>query len=108
MSFKIEVRADHRAYPVVICDHCNQAISRAVEGNAVWLEDTRSARRAGETYDVKHTHKTCNWAFEHREPEPEGFRWMANGLDHSLFMTLLNCGYKPKKAKRTAAGMAAL
>ena len=106
MSYKIEIRKNHRAYPVIVCDHCEVVIGQAATGNAVWLEDLSSS--AGKQFEVFHVHNRCGRAFEKGCPEKEGARWMSNGIDHQLFMLLHNCRYNPEETKRKAEILATL
>jgi hypothetical protein len=49
------VTTDHRTAPCVFCDHCQQRIQTAGDGNAEW--------EAVQKADILFTHKHCTDAF---------------------------------------------
>ena len=101
MSHKIEVRPNGRAYPILVCDHCQEAIVDAADGDTLWLEaapGTALPRR----YDPVHVHSRCEHAFEQAHPHAPGEHWASNDVDHHLCMLLVNCHYDAKRAKRKA------
>jgi hypothetical protein len=109
MSQKIQIK-DGRAYPVIVCDHCGQAILDAKDGNTVWRESVGS-RKTEQFIPIYHTHKRCNWVFMHRRfPEPSDFSWswMSHDLPHDLFMLLLNVEFDRKDAEQQARLLAQL
>jgi hypothetical protein len=105
MSYKVEVRANARAYPVIVCDHCGELITDASDAHAIWLE-RGSATHLPKRHDVVHVHDRCDEPFTRAHPpgkEGEWYgHWMWNELDHNLFMLLLNSGYDAKAGKRAA------
>ena len=101
MSYKIEVRPDGRAYPILVCDHCGEIIVDSADGNTLWLEAAPGIALP-RRYDPVHTHKECNLAYERAHPHAPGEHWMSNDVDHHLFMLLRNCRYDATEAKRKA------
>ena len=105
MSQQIQIRANSRAYPVIVCDHCGEIIEDAKDGNTVWREPTVGSRSEDRFYHVQHTHKLCNWVFMNKrfpEPADGSWSWMSHDLPHDLFMLLLNTNYDARAAKEQA------
>ncbi len=55
MPIRIIVRNNDRSVPVVFCDHCEQEITQARDGNVDW--------RAIDIAEPRFTHKGCSDAF---------------------------------------------
>ncbi len=109
MSQKIQIRADGRAYPVIVCDHCGEVITDAKHGNTVWREPIHGSRKRERFYSIQHAHKRCNYAFMNkRVPEPAdlSWTWMTHDLPHDLFMLLSNTNYDATAARQNAELMA--
>ena len=87
MSQKIQIRSNGRAYPVIVCDHCERPITDAKDGNTVWRKSLHS--RASEQFiPIYHTHKYCNWFFMNRRfPEPSECSWMWTQFQESNSLT---------------------
>ena len=61
MGIVIEWRGDQSG-PVVVCDHCQQQIAEAADGNAQWQEPSGEALGVGRR-ELSFTHKRCYDAF---------------------------------------------
>lgn len=104
MSQKTQIRADGRAYPVIVCDHCGKVIQDVNDGNTVWRGPLGS-RDHEHFYGVQHTHKRCNSDFmDIRFPAPSdgSWCWMSHELQHDLFMLLRNTKYDAREAEWNA------
>ena len=92
MSYKIRIDpAKGLSCPVIICDHCQRQIEHAKDGNALWLEGNDN-RRTDRCYDVVHTHKKCNLAYEAANPAERDQWWMSHELADDIRMLLHNFG----------------
>jgi hypothetical protein len=67
---------DNRSCPVVVCDHCGEQITDALDGNYQWRMGLNDTDFGGRVY---FTHKGCCKAFEDAHPE-DGFVWGAMEL----------------------------
>ena len=108
MSQQIEVRANGRAYPVMVCDQCGKRILEATDGNTLWRESL-SRPQEERFIPIYHIHRYCTWEFMHvRFPRPVGsdWSWKSHNLEHDLFMLLLNVKYRPEEAECRAQRMA--
>jgi hypothetical protein len=100
MSYKIRIDPSKGlSCPVIICDHCRGQIEHTRDGNALWLE-TRDNRRRDRCYDVVHTHKQCNHAYEASNPAERDQWWMSHELAHDIQMLLHNLGNDQPRSKR--------
>jgi hypothetical protein len=71
------VQHDNRDRPMVVCDHCGEAIADVWEGNCQWRYDVPGDYPGSAVY---FTHKKCCLAFEKANPG----EWGAMQLDFLL------------------------
>jgi hypothetical protein len=90
MSYKILILPDGTSEPVIVCDHCDKTIDKGHEGNALWLETLSDGRTQRRYYDVQHTHKACNLAFDAGNPPEHDQHWMSRELRVDLLRLLHN------------------
>jgi hypothetical protein len=80
--------------PVVFCDHCQQEITSADDGNYQWLWTDQPAR-------ICFTHKACCDPFEHSR----GGTWGCNPLCCLFPYLVNNLGINWRESKRLANWM---
>lgn len=69
------VEGRHGARPTIVCDYCQEPITRGAAGNYQWQSGPEGTARA-----MVFTHKECCHPFEHTHPGP----WMAIELEWLL------------------------
>lgn len=74
------IERNHRSAPVIFCDHCDQRIEQATDGNYEW----RGHHGAGDGGAVYFTHKRCSDAFRKANPEPRD-RWSWMSMELQVF-----------------------
>jgi hypothetical protein len=70
------VHRENLGCPVIVCDHCDGEVRRAVEGNyqSICSQDPRR------NLSISLTNKQCSGAFEVAHPAPSGARWGSGEL----------------------------
>jgi hypothetical protein len=105
MSLRILFTDEKKASPCIICDHCDQIIRTAKDGNSLWLEDISYPRIAGKTVEIKNTHKKCNYAFERANPAESDQCWMSHELTKDLTMLLENIALTKQSAAKAQTAL---
>lgn len=99
MSYVIQMDPEtQQSCPVIVCDGCGGNITDTSDGNALWLES--GSRDRVRHFQMLHTHKKCNYAFERLHPAKKGELWMSHELVDDLRMLLENTGYHASAARR--------
>jgi hypothetical protein len=78
-----------RTLPGFICDHCNQWIQDAVDGNCLWVEDSHGVP---DPVSVRFVHKVCTPAIMRLDDS-------SMELSHFLVYLLFTSGMNNKKLK---------
>lgn len=71
----IEIRGDRYHSPIIVCDHCQQPIEYAKQGNYEWKVGPEGVVEPR----IYFTHKRCSRAFEEANAG-EGWTWHATEL----------------------------